>query len=402
MMIRAERNARAGRNNNDFLILLLTLRCASCAYWLMYSSISRSLIWDIDAADRGIRKEYCPLRINIKRRGGNMSVFRKLKSLMNWIPRFVEAEFHSSRRVGLRSQATLRLEVLEDRTVPAQLFASFEGSGIYYYNNNSEVGNTGWFPLTSSTPAAMAGTSTNGSGNPSVVASFQGAGTWLWTSNSGWRELTPAPASALAIDGNEIAGDWSGSGVYLYNLGTGSWSHLTTTDASQLAVNSQGDVVGAFPGAGVWYCNTANWMELTSSSANLVALDYSGDVIASFPGAGVWIYGNPSASYGWGYVSYSPGWHQLTTLSAEALTMMDNGTAAISFAGAGTWMNSDGQWQEIANGYTSQIAFDSVGDVVFGATGGVYLHNALTLTTTSGGSNAWTQLTSSAPQLVGG
>jgi hypothetical protein len=147
-----------------------------------------------------------------------------------------------------------------------------------------------------------------------------------------------------------LAAEFPGQGVWLYNAADGSWQQVTANNASQVAADSNGDVVAAFPGQGLWLRTPDNtWWQLTANNA--ASLDFAyhpfGNlegwrgvllVVAEFPGQGLWRFSDWAWSFGqdWSLRGYG-GWIQLTANDAATEAIDQNGNVAAAFPGAGVW-----------------------------------------------------------------
>ena len=195
--------------------------------------------------------------------------------------------------------------------------AEFPGQGLWHFHlssiNYAPPGG-GWEQLTANNASSEA-VDPNGY----VVAEFPGQGVWFyttpgtWQGVGGWQQLTAADASGLAVNGIDfgfasaktsmVAAAFSGHGVWripiLNPAGPGAWQQLTASDASTVSVNASGDVVGEFPGWGVWaYLDSKNaaslgwgtgWNHLTAADASLVGIDDTANIYGQyFYGWGVW------------------------------------------------------------------------------------------------------------------
>src|SRR5205823_6010213 len=76
-------------------------------------------------------------------------------------------------------------------------------------------------------------------------------------------------------------------GVFLHSS-LGAWEHLTTADASQLAVNGSGDVAMQIAGQGVslYHEATHSWQYPTSANASSLDLDDQGNLAMEIQGQG--------------------------------------------------------------------------------------------------------------------
>jgi hypothetical protein len=231
------------------------------------------------------------------------------------------------------------------------------------------------------------------------VGVFAGQGVWEYSQNTGiWTRLTPTDATAVAVNAaGAVVGEFAGQGVYLYSGGV--WTQLTAGNASMLGIDSAGNVVGEFQGAGVWRYSAGSWSQLTSSDASRLAVDTEGDVVAVFPSQGTWLYttgtgwtqlrttdaslvaiadGVVAADFmGQGVWRYTgaAGWRQLTPTDAGLLAVDAAGDVAAWFSATGLYEFSDAQGWQFRNGNTSALAMDAAGDLlaqITGANGGVW------------------------------
>ena len=104
-------------------------------------------------------------------------------------------------------------------------------------------------------------------GTYEVVAAF--AGNQNYAPASASADFTIAASTSGAPATFEVV-DISGQGVWLYEQGTG-WRQLTSVDATQVAVDANGDVVAEFAGYGVLrYEAAGGWRQLTPADATQV------------------------------------------------------------------------------------------------------------------------------------
>jgi murein DD-endopeptidase MepM/ murein hydrolase activator NlpD len=219
---------------------------------------------------------------------------------------------------------------------------------------------------------------------PVLVAQLGNQGVWSYTSSAGDKmQLTPANAALLATDsGGDVAGEFSGYGVWMYRPGSG-WKQLTASDASLLVLDAQGDVTGEFLHYGVWqYATGAGWKQLTVSDASLLAAGAGGAVTGEFSGYGVWMY-QPAS-----------GWKQLTPSDASLLVLDIQGNVTGEFTNYGVWQDTaGGGWKQLT---PSDAALLTAG--AGGAVTGEFLNHGVWQYQPAGG---WHQLTpSDATQLV--
>jgi hypothetical protein len=313
------------------------------------------------------------------------------------------------RRSSPAPKARPRLEELESRDVPSYLVADFPGYGVWRAQDGV------WQQFTPSDATHVAVDSEG-----DVVGVFPGHGIWLYSNGTNtWEQINTADASGLAIDYTVFADhrlSWStttiyvaetyaGHGVWLFNDATttnkgssvilghsAGVKELTPSSASIVAVNYQGNVLGEFPGYGVWYCQSGGtdwqqwsqsdasslamcvsymvaefpgqgvwraqpgfqgWQQLTPSDATAVAVNGDGDVTVAFAGYGVWSYlqSANAAAAGW-----SMGWHQLTPSDAYAVGIDVNGNVYGAFHGWGTWFDQVGSWQRLTISDPSSVS----------------------------------------------
>ena len=206
-----------------------------------------------------------------------------------------------------------------------------------------------------------------------TVADFPGAGVWRHSSQSGWQQLNVGDATQVSVDshGNVVA-DFAGYGVWRYEDATG-WQQLAKVDASLLAIDGGGHVFADFPQYGLnEYVSGMNWKSVQPAGvppinghvrdASLLAVDANGDLAAEFPGAGVWHY------------EAATGWQQLTTGDASLLAIDGGGHVYADFAQYGlneyvsgtTWKSVQPAGVPPLNGHVrdaSLLEVDANGDV---------------------------------------
>lgn len=193
------------------------------------------------------------------------------------------------------------------------------GSGVYQYSLTG-----GWTLL-------GAGNYTNLATGPNneVVAESPGNGVFLYTNSTGWTQVNPADADALAID---ISGDVFASFAGPYNcvLEYNGYSNgivstkpgvINQANATDLTVDTAGNLYGAFPGYGVLeYAHGGTmWTLLNSANASLLSAYGNGEVVAEFPGYGLQEY------------TSSSGWSVLSSGDASAVTFDNYGDVIAQF-----------------------------------------------------------------------
>jgi hypothetical protein len=167
-------------------------------------------------------------------------------------------------------------------------------------------------------------------------------------------QLTPANASILAADPQgDIVGEFPGNGVWEYRPTTG-WVQINGVDASALAMNAQGEIAASFPGYGVaTYLPASGWNTRTPSVATRLAIDALGDVVGEFPGYGLQLY-RPSS-----------GWQTINGVDANLLAMDPQGDIVANFhnVGVGEYTQSGG-WQLINGVEATALTMDGHGNVM--------------------------------------
>jgi hypothetical protein len=184
----------------------------------------------------------------------------------------------------------------------------------------------------------------NADGRPDLVASNTVSNTASVLLNT---KLPFAQATPVVV------GQFGTTGVWEYNRPTGTWGQLTSANASVLAADPQGDLVGDFPGNGVWeYRPVSGWKQINGVDATVLAMDANGDIAASFPG------------YGVGEYLPASGWRSLTPSVAYLLAMDNLGEVAGAFHGYGIQLFRPASgWVPINGVDTSLLAMDPQGDV---------------------------------------
>jgi hypothetical protein len=215
-----------------------------------------------------------------------------------------------------------------------------------------------------------------------------GHGVYLYSSPSVWAHISNRDAQALAINNNysgsglpgEVVADFKGLGLNTYNNGT--WTSLHSADATKVDIDPQGDVVGEFPGQGVWlrYAN-GSWSQITTWNASLVCIASNAVVAAEFPNAGVWV--------------YNKGWAQLTGANASSIDMDDGGNLVGEFPGIGVWIHdAGGSWKRLTRNDANQVA---IGGGIVAASfpfpnQGMWVYNLTT--------NSWSHTTTALPSVI--
>jgi hypothetical protein len=125
-------------------------------------------------------------------------------------------------------------------------------------------------------------------------------------------------------------------------------------------------VAASFHAYGVYRVDSNGATQLTSVYADQVATDALGDVVGNFPGYGVWRYRD------------GVGWQQLAGLNVDSLDARGNGYVAVYLGNYGIfeWSDSTG-WQQLTGviGHPTQVKVDDYGDVLANvSTWGAYYH----------------------------
>jgi hypothetical protein len=212
----------------------------------------------------------------------------------------------------------------------------------------------GWKQLTAASASLIA---VDDHGNVAAVFSN---GLWLYEDAGGWQRLTPAIPSLLDIGGNGIvAGEFPGNG--LWRIGDpaaagGGWFQLSSANAVSFALDDQGDTVASFQNTGVFlYQDATGWQFLSPAVAAQVSISVTGDSLAAvFQGNGVWRYMLQGGLVGW---------QQLTPAAPSAVSVGPGGVVVCSF-GNGLWIyqNASG-WTQLTPAVPSQEAIASSGEI---------------------------------------
>jgi hypothetical protein len=122
-----------------------------------------------------------------------------------------------------------------------------------------------------------------------------------------------------------MAGNWA-DGVWRWDSVAG-WGHISDQQATQLTVDSAGNVFGTFAdGTWRWSAATMGWQKMSELQAEAIGVSSGGVFYGAFGSAGTWR---------WSF----DGWQQISSLDAEAFVVAGNDTFFGSFATAsvGTW-----------------------------------------------------------------
>jgi hypothetical protein len=278
--------------------------------------------------------------------------------------------------------AGLRLEALEDRTVPSYMVMDVPGShgGVYLLDTGQYRNDSKWLTGVHANKLAV-----DNAGD--VVGSFGSAGVWAYGNNggstSGWHQLKPWQACSVAIAGEgngfNVAASFPGHG--LYEFSDNSPTQLTSAiyTPSLAGIDTSGNVVAEIPRYGVYYHpEYGNWQQIASADATILA--YTGGWVAGyFPGHGVFR-----------ELVGQTGWQGITGIQPTALAVDGNGDVVGNYAGYGVWYASpsgtSSQWTNTNMGGATYVGMNSgeVGAYINGS--GVYSYNTST--------GEWTRLLS--------
>jgi hypothetical protein len=227
---------------------------------------------------------------------------------------------------------------------------------------------------------------------PVVVGQFGSQGVWEYNRFlSTWVQLTAANASLLAADSlGDVVGEFPGFGVWLFRPAF-SWAQINGIDATILTMNANGAVAAEFPGFGVGeFVPAFGWRLLTGANASLLSIDDNSAVAGEFQGFGVWLFRPASGwsqingvdasllalsprgdvvanfhGFGVGEFSLATGWHLLNGTEATALAVDRYGDVTATFAGIGVGRYYPTQgWQLLTGANASLLRYDSLNDVI--------------------------------------
>jgi fibronectin type 3 domain-containing protein len=252
-----------------------------------------------------------------------------------------------------------------------------------------------------------------------LVRASAGSGTWRYTTTSGWQLLTPSVATQVVVDSaGDVAAEFPGYGLWLYTAAAG-WKQINGVDVTQLAISHGGTVVAEFPGYGVGeYAAGTGWHTLTGANASLLAVNDQGTVVAEFPGYGIYQFltisgwkllngvdvtalalnaqGDVVANFaGYGVAEYVPasGWRMLNGTQATSVAVDDLGNVAAEFQGIGVGEYVPaGGWSLLTAANATQLVANAVGDFFASFAG----YGVWEYDPTRG----WIQLTSSDASLI--
>ncbi len=215
---------------------------------------------------------------------------------------------------------------------------------VTFYDGNMVIGTASLQPSVFGWAGASITVSTLGVGSHTITAIYNGDGNFkgnMW-----------APVTETIVNPAYVVAEIPGTGVWRHSTQNG-WQQLTPANASQVAVDSRGDVVAEIPGTGVWrYENATGWQRLTTADASQVGIAGNGIVAIEIPGTGVWRFEDSS------------GWQWLTPADASQISVAGNGIVAVEIPGTGVWRFEDATgWRQLTPADASQVAVDANGDV---------------------------------------
>jgi hypothetical protein len=255
----------------------------------------------------------------------------------------------------------LGLETLEERCVPTIVVAGYfvgdsrSAAGVYRYTDSTRDPSR-WQLLTTAYASQVSVDS-----QADVAMEIPGQGVWRYSANGDWTHVTGVDANQVGVYDHGIVGNFPGQGTFRWDDRTG-WTHLTPVDATILKADDYGDVVGSYPGYGVWRGNInaydgqpTTWGQINYYEAAQLAISPNGaSVVADFPGQGVWR--DDSYFGGW--------WSQVSATDSVSLDINSNGTVAASFADSGTYTYSPaGTRAQVEPGTYSDVHFTDNGKV---------------------------------------
>ena len=244
-------------------------------------------------------------------------------------------------RIGLQDLTVTQAAVQP----PEDLLVNFGSTyGVYRY------GQSGWSPLHSLSPEAMARGDLDGNGVEDLVMDFGSAGVWAWMNHATWTSIHPLSPVRMAtgdLDGNgqdDLILEFSGYGVWV-RRNTSIWSQLHSGSTSHIATgNLDGtggdDLVINFTGYGIWrFANSTTWSLVHPSDATVLQIaniDGTGtdDLIVHFAGYGVWSYRNQAT-----WAPLNPG--TPTVLRSGDVDGDGLADLLMAFGSHGTWLFSN-------------------------------------------------------------
>lgn len=190
-------------------------------------------------------------------------------------------EYESGTTWTLLTQTGVEAPTLLAVDAVGHVFAEFKGYGVQEY-----VGGQYWIPLN---VAGVDAALLTASGNGMLVADFTGYGVERYVSGKTWVPLSSMTADATVLAMNnlgDVVGQFVG-GVQEFLASGGVWTPLTSPGtASPLAIDSAGDVAGAFPTAssGLQFvlAGSGAFQPLNASLPIALAVDDASNVFAGF------------------------------------------------------------------------------------------------------------------------
>ncbi len=198
--------------------------------------------------------------------------------------------------------------------------ADFTGQGVYRFLNTGGAPTGSDWTLLTMADAAEVAVAANGD----VVAVFApggrgvnaaGVGVWRCEDSTGWVKLSAGFADGVSIvDSGAVAATFASGAANVNPDAVGVWRDEDSTNWQHLnAVGASSNPPPAIAGI----------------HASIVGLDDAGDVVGEFPGAGVWLY--TSSTNSWQQPAGAP------TLDASLLQLTANGILTAEFPGHGIW-----------------------------------------------------------------
>ena len=283
---------------------------------------------------------------------------------------FVTANYGSAPGTTVSVVANTSTNVLPTTTSPALVVQVGTLGGVAAYKRDTGT----WVTLTGANANALAASA---SGN--VIASFGGNGVYYYrAAGQTWTKINGIQAVAVAIDplGNAYI-SFAGYGTFMYRLATsagpgGGFELITGAVANILAASANGDVIGNFPGFGIYrYQRTAAvpFYQINGFNADSLAVDRNGYVAAAFGGFGV---GQ--------YIPYALGWRTVApAVAATAVAFDGSGNVYASIPGFGVGkFDYTNTWKNLAPGVNAtSLAADWSGNVFASFAGwpGVWEYN---------------------------
>jgi hypothetical protein len=242
-----------------------------------------------------------------------------------------------------------------------------DGNGHFALNSSHTYSKAGSFGVkvtitdTTNSIVNKTETTTVTVGNDYSVADFKGYGVFRFSDATGWQQLSGADASQLKVDSNgDVVGVFS-NGTYLYETASG-WKLLTGATPYSVDVATgngnwaSGPLVVASYGNGVWrYADSKGWSQMGSTVANQVGIDAYGDVVADYYYAGVWRWFQTNSTTG--------SWTQLSSAYAYSIDIAGSAAYVVGSFSNGVWLYSGSSWIQLGSTSATQVAVDDGGNV---------------------------------------